>query len=50
MLATVPIVQDESSEWNCQSWSKDAFTVMRDQGWVNKDFDAIKEWLKEKPT
>jgi hypothetical protein len=47
LLKDVEIVQDETSEWNCQSWAEVAFEVMKAKGWVWASIDAVKSKLKE---
>lgn len=49
MLTAVPIVKDEASDWNCQSWSGSALGLMAEKGWVMEGytFAVLKAWLKE---
>ena len=47
-LRELEVVKDESSDWNCQSWTKAAFEVLKEKGWVYQDFEAVKSWVKEK--
>ncbi|RDB26067.1 hypothetical protein Hypma_006482 [Hypsizygus marmoreus] len=48
-LHNIPIVTDESSDWNCQDWTIAGLQKFGDMGWIWDDFkgSAIKKWLKE---
>lgn len=49
LLQAVAIDNDESSGWNCQSWSLSALDNLRVEGLVMDDYpnNVIQHWLRE---
>ncbi len=49
LLNTVEIDNDESTKWNCQSWSLEALDLLRLEGFILEDYsnNVIQNWLRE---
>lgn len=49
ILQGVPIIVDEASKWNCQSWCLEALDRLREEGFVLEDYsnEVFRYWLRE---
>lgn len=49
LLADVPITKIESSQWNCQDWSLKALDFLRQEGFIEEQYqdNVISYWLRE---
>ncbi|EPE28766.1 hypothetical protein GLAREA_09887 [Glarea lozoyensis ATCC 20868] len=49
LLESVKVKNDESSKWNCQSWSLEVLDILRLEGFVSEDYpnNVVQNWLRE---
>jgi len=49
LLAAVLIDNEESSGWNCQDWSLAALQWLREEEFVDEEYqdNVVKYWLRE---
>ncbi|KAH6623174.1 hypothetical protein F5144DRAFT_632562 [Chaetomium tenue] len=50
VLKGVPVVVDESAEWNCQDWALEGLEGLKGVGVVHEELgrERVKAWLKER--
>lgn len=47
LFGKIAVDLDESTDWNCQSWAKEAYEIMKGKGWIWMEFDQLKAWVVE---